>query len=446
MAVKSKTQVQALFTAMVDLLEDSEIWLDGTFMTEVEAIYDAIAAGDQQEEDAAQISALAAVIAGGEALYGKIVALFRTLHPTVGRYAGSANLKDRAVNWNALHEKLIGDSESVKSRGLTKFTSWSAGGSNVGDGAFVVFNTDIDATALDISHIETITLLCTAQGTESGIASDGGQFAVNGEDAGERDWSEGGSGKGMANAYRRAHGAGVNDWHAKVKTLGVGKTLNSVGGSASSGNLNRNADWEGTVQASNVAQWDIESGGSNLSADTTTPWKGTQSLKATGDFVISQSLEGRAGIRTGQAYRLDAPGWIHANVSGADVTIKVKDDDTDHATITQDFTSLTDATWTDLTGVSFVLPDAIGENLRVEIELSNYTGSDHILIGDTILQEMTLVDEGRAVAIRTGQTNWRKGDTATGATTSTDAGEKQKALNRHESRWLEHASSAVGGW
>lgn len=453
MAVKSKAQVQTLKSSVVTLLEDAETWLSGTFTTDTNAIDGAISAGDAQPEDTAQKAALAAAILAGESLYNAVAALFRSLHPTFGRYAGSINLGSQEKNLQALHDKLITDVESTTSRGLTKFASWTPG-TNEGDGAFIVRNTDVNGTSMDISRIETLTLTCAKADTETGVPTGGGEFTVEGGSKADHKWDEGGSGETLG--YNQAqHGLSVNDWHRSVLKLRGGARLKSVGGASATGNFFDNGDFESALGsgATKIVGYDIVTGESALSLETTeaNAAKGLQSLRANGNFNMTQDLVGKTGIRELQPYHLTGYILANANVTAGTVTLKIMSDvgipavETTHATVTQDTTGLTDDTWTRLTGATFLLPTSVGENLRLEVELTGYTGTDYVKFDEFVLAPLRLY-AGRAMAIISGLVNWRVGDSATGVTTSTDAGTFQKALNRHHQRWVEHAGTPVGGW
>ena len=199
------------------------------------------------------------------------------------------------------------------------------------------------------------------------------------------------------------------------------------------------------MAATSVANWTISSGAANLSAETTAPIKGSQSLKASGDFLMYQLLSTNT-IKTGTINFIEF--WVNGTSGATDLTgtltFKIKDDSTTHATITVDLSTLTEDTDTKAAYVGFVLPKAVGENLRAEIELASLGGTSPSIFVDLFyLVSGVIVDGGRAVAITTGQTPHALGDTATGATTTADSGLIQTWLNEDQSFHFEHAGTAV---
>lgn len=448
MAVKSKAQVQALAAAMAALDDAARTWLAGTFTTDVQAVTDAIAAGDDQPEDADQNDAVKAVLAAGDALMSAIGALFKTLHPTLGRYASSPNLKDRERNWAAFHDKLTTDAEAITSSGASKFSSWSAG-SNQGNGDFVVHNTDPAALAMDCSHVETLKLRCTKDSSVAGVIPGAEVFELTGGAAGDQKWEEGGSAGGT---YKHTHGFSVNDWAADQPKIDTGGTLKSVGDSTAAGNLIA-GDYEATFGSGTgkIPGWTITAGDSLISADTTNHLKGSQCMAASGNFtkyfpLTTSGGGGISGIGTLRAYALRAHIQRRAGVTGGTATVKVLDDSATHVTLTQDIATLVDNTWTKMAPTAFVLPRTVGKNLRVEVQVASHAGSGNVLFDCVILAPLMLHDSGRCIGILAGTTaDWRINDTATGETTGTKAG-FQRCINVWEGRYVKHAGTPVGSW
>lgn len=305
--------------------------------------------------------------------------------------------------------------------------------SNTGNGTFCLLNTDPQGLSLDISHVETITLRCTST-TQAGRET----FTITGDTPAARPWQDGGS--GTSATYKPTLGNASNGFSSSQPI--AEQTVQSIDGQ--NGNLLNNGGFEATV-GTGVNKigggWVIESGDSNLTTSTTA-LKGSQSLKATGNFKMYQKLNTKAQAL--QAYALEAWIYVHASVTAGTVTFKVKDDTTTHAsfTITCDTTTLTDATWTKLAYTAGILPRTVGANLRVEIELSGYSGSNEVLIDELKFAPMALLDGGRAIAILGGSTNWQKNDCATGTTTCTNAGTREERLNRHHGVYLKHGAGS----
>lgn len=304
--------------------------------------------------------------------------------------------------------------------------------SNTGNGTFAVLNTDPQGLSIDISHIETMTLRCTST-QQAGRE----RFTMSGASVATRPWKDGGSGEGSAHAP--VQGSAVNGFSADLANA---REIQSVDGQ--NGNILTNGGFEATVGSgtTKITGWTISSGDSNLTTGTAVYYKGLQALKATGNFTMYQLIGTK--VTSLRPYALEAIVHVHASMTAGTVTLKVKDDTTTHASFTQscDTTTLTDATWTKLTYTAAVLPKTIGKNLRVEIELTGYAGSEYLLIDEVKLAPMALMDGGRAVAIFGGSTNWQLNDCATGATTCTNGGTRQRNLNRHQGKYVKHGAGS----
>lgn len=310
--------------------------------------------------------------------------------------------------------------------------------SNRGNGTFCVLNTDPQGLQLDISHVETLTLRCTAA-EGSGAQAGSEVFSIEGASGATRNWKDGGSGRG--GQYAPTQGLAVNGASADQKP--ASGTIVSLDG-ASQLNLVQNGSFESTFSSGTgiVPNW-VTAEYAVLSAETTLVVKGSQSLKATGNFTIYNLLKARVGAL--RAYALEAWVYVHASMTAGTLTFKVKDDDTTHSsfTITCDTTTLANATWTKLPYTAAWLPRTIGKNLRVEIELTGYAGSQYVLVDEVKLIPLLLLDGGRAVGVMGGSRNWQLNDCATGATTSANTGTRQERLNRHHKVAIRHAGSAT---
>jgi len=442
---KSKAQVRTLIQESARFVDGSETYLAGTFTTNLNSLSVAIAAGDDEPEDAEMEAALDAVVAAAVALRAAHRDCFRAIHKTLGRYGAAPSLDDLKGNLAAFHDKLHADTEEFESRGLSKFSSWSAGGSNVGTGTFMYYGSDPDGQALDISHVETLTLLCKGD-------------QQDGESRGAERWQLKGATRESANYLTPKSGldAGYDDiilggtkgWNPDQPVVAVGSEFNSVAWGEGNGNLIAAGDFAGTGTTDEpTAGWTNESGAANLSYETTNVLKqnvaeNKQSLKAVGNFKISQSLAGKAGVQARRAYGAEFYCRVDANVTAGTATLKIIDDSTTHCTVSIDTTTLTNDTWTKIPYVAFVLPTSIGNNLRAEIELASYAGSDEVLIDGVVLAPLALMDGGRAGAITEGVTDWRRNDTATGATTSADTGNLQRRMNTEFECYVRHAGTS----
>lgn len=455
MAVKTEAQVRTLVRALsVDLLDNLRTYCNGDFTTDINAVTTAIAAGDDQPEDATQTAAVNTLIASLRATYEAALALCRSVHPSLGRLASSDNLGRINSNMQAFTDWLETNSKSVDSRGFTRFSSWSADGSNVGDGTFVVLNTDPSGETIDISHIETLTLECVND-AQTGNAREGAeQFLVYGEALADYPWEEGGSGRTQGASYRLPRGQSLRTFDTRQAQARTGQVIDSIGFAQTAGNIAANGNIESglnNTSANNAPTgWTYVSGGLTLTLETSNFFRGTQSLAIPGDGAWYYDLTGR--VRALTAYAIQVYVRVPAGVTAGNVILKVKDDSTDHATITVDTTGLANDTWTkgSSTGAPFIMPsraDTSGTGLRLELSTTSYAGSGNILVDGIQLVPLTLVD-GRAVGILQGATDWTNGDKATGQTTVSEAGSIQRMFNEAFGRsgfrgYVEHASTGT---
>lgn len=436
----NKAQTLTLLQAMVDVRQNLRAYLAGDFSTDINALSTAIAAGDDEPETVRQRDAMQAMIAAAEGFWDSTAEGLRAVALSLGRYAGSPNLSDPETCLAYFNQKLVDDSEAIVSRGLTKFSSLSAGGSNVGDGGAVVHDSDPSGTAPDVSHIETLTFECVKSSFE-GAPIGKEQFVIRGQDLGGYAWEERGS--AAVGVHQWTLGLTDEDHASEQPRAGHGETLLAKGWARSAGNIVRNGDFaaaEGT-STTKIANHTITSNPSNVARNTTTYLLAASggSLAFSGNAVLDHDLD---RIDTRCSYTLAAWTRVDAAVTAGTITIKVKDDSTTHATITVDTTGLTNDTWTKATEVKFMLPQNVGANLRVEIEMASYAGSGNAYVGAYGLFKNTLVD-GRGICIIQGQTPWRRGDVFTGATTVSETGKISRELGGVFRRSVKHAGSAT---
>lgn len=447
MAIKVKADVQALLKAGTDWVDVVETFLGGDYTTKRDAFTLAVATADDVPEDAEMLASAADVDDAAAGLRSALRDVFRSMHKTFGRYGGNANLNELLSNMESFHTKLIDDSESIESRGLTKFSSWTITGT--GNGFAGILNTDPQGTQLDISHVDTLTFTCERDQTD-GRTRGAELFRLKGGTGPAHNWIDGAI--GLDNSYDEPFFGGANLFDSGTPIVAAGQTLASVAAAAggATGNLIAAGDFAGTApSATAVAGWDTDSG--SVSYETTNVLKqnaaGTaQSLKATANFKISQKLLTGTRPVALRPYFLSTFARRNTGVSAGTLTVKIIDDSGTRATITQDLTGFTVDVWTKTTPVAFVLPATLGNNLRVEIELASYAGANEVLVDHVTLSPMHLVDAGRAIAIHEGVTDWRKTDTITGATTDAATGKNQKRFNTEMGIYIEHAATAVGGW
>ena len=439
----TKAQTLSLLQAAVDFRQVLRAFLVGDFTTKMNALSSAIDAGDDTPETAAQKDALDSLWASAEALWSDTSPLMDAMATSLGRYAGSPQLGSVQHNIAYFHAQLHADSEAIVSRGLTKFSSWTADGSNAGNGDFVVHNNDIEGQSMDVSHIETLTLRCT-RSEQEGATRGAETFTVKGSDAGRRQYEEQGS--QTTGGYQWTMGLVDEDWATGDRsqpTANVGSTIIAAGVSRNAGNILFNGDFAAALGSGStkIGSYTIDAGEANVALNDATAAFGSQSLQLTGNAKLRQLLD-RSG--TGRMFALQAYGQRAETVTDGELTIKVLDDDTTHATITVDVSSsgITHSTWTKGGVQAFALPASVGANLRVEIELAAYDGSGNVLVDGVMLVPLTLID-GRGIGIIQGITPWRRNDRATGATTVSETGKIQREINQAFGRYLRHAGSAT---
>lgn len=442
MAEKSKAQVLTVMQSDVDLMEKMETFLAGGFTTAMDVCSTANEAGDDVPEDPKRSDALKALRNAATSFWRAAESYYRTNAPVFGRFAGSTNLNNEATNFEAFHDKLIADAESIEQRELTKFSSMSAGGSNVGNGTVFVHTTDAAGTEMDISHSDTLTITCTGDQLDSGVSAEAERFQLKGTAVSDRVWDEDGAGD-AGNSYDLVPSQAENKVSSVRRIWATGATVTSVGATANGGNILVNGDFETWPGTTNPGTWVVDSG--TVNQETTNPAKGDNSLNASGNFKISQAIASKPAVASLQAYGIQIYVRVEAAVSAGIVTMKVIDDSTTHATLTVDTTAIANDTWVKgaANGVTLVLPKGIGENLRIEIELASYGGSGIVLIDLAILSQLFQADGGRFLGLAAGLVDWKRGDVFTGVTTSTDDGKTQKWHNRIYQRWWEHAAAAV---
>lgn len=443
---KSKAQVLAVMQESKDYLDACRTFFSGDYLTAYQALSAALAAGDDEPEDAVQRAALRDSLDSAISAYEAVKAAVYEIHATLGRYGESEDLNDVDLNLQRFSEKIEADSEAVKSRGFTKFSSWSAGGSNVGDGAFVVLNTDRGGDLLDYSHVETVTIECIADSTTGVFPTGAEQFIVYGEAIGDFPWDASGAGSGRGGEgddYAPPWGVTLDDFGPglNARSLRAGLAFQAVGASQEAGNLVANGNCAQGLTGSGSSNtlaggWSRASSGGGsgtLELETTNQLKGTQSLKTDADFKltfpITRENTNGVGADEGTPYALYVWARCNSSLTDGDVILRLIDDSTTHATLTFDLTGITDDTWTGATPVTVIMPGNPGANLRVELEVDNLAGTGAEVLIDNIMCVPLYHYDGRTFAVLEGQTSWRVADSATGQTTVSEAGAIQRMVN-----------------
>lgn len=452
MADKTESQVLAQLQDYVGLLLVVRDFLEGPFELALENIADELAVADEQAETAIQSQALAQVRQQGAALFNQVLSFCQTLHPTLGRLAGAPNpLGVGAANIAKLNDYLVGATKHVKSRGLT-FAAWTAGGSNVGTGSVIRLVTDLNGEQMDCAHPDAALRLRCIQSAGPGVSEGQEPFDLIGSAIGWpwEDANLGGAGRG----YTPSWGYGIKEFSGQQGQ--INSSENAVVIRAMSGGSNNNLIQNGNCEAAALAASGNDkfsgvtfvSGATNVALNETSPIHGDQDFKITGNCKFYFPLRARA-IRPKTAI---AFGAILKRIEGddmdLDITLKIIDDSSTHKTITLDETGLT-ANAIDANYDAVVLPANIGENLRLEIEVTNFTAStpatDYLLIDEFIVGQMFALDGGQCILPVAGVTPFKQDDLFTSSVTSTDAGLLQYFFNRVFGRYLTHEGTA-GTW
>ncbi|MCP4549240.1 MAG: hypothetical protein GY835_22535 [bacterium] len=466
MAVKSKAQVLALLQETVELLDDTRTYMAGEFTTNLEAVNTAIDGGDTEPEDQNQVDAVEGVREAGEGLMAAIRLLFKAIVPTLGRYASSPDLFSEPINIAAFSDKLDSDSEAVLSANYSKFTSFTMSGSGNGaDGGTVfVHNTDPDGIQADISAVETLTLKCTKDESHSGIVSGAEEWTLEGGAEADHSWLwPGGSGRSGGGQHRDADLSALNyttnRFHPAQPVLLVGGTLQCTSASANRNNKVLNGGFTrsfGSGTTDKINDWTLSGDHALVLAEETVVMRGDQcaviTAGANGDettVTFTQTLLTR--VHSGVAYGLQGWGRIGANIddaAGGSITLKIKDADTDHLTLTiANVGAWTDDTWTKFaTASNTVIIPASAKDLSVEIVVTDlqHDGTlDYLYLDEIQIVELKRTDGGRAIGIAAGSVDWSLDSKGTGATTGGTTGKIQQAFVECCDTYIKHAGSAV---
>lgn len=442
MAVKTEAQIIDIGQAILPVHDSFLTYLTGTLEGQINTLETAIDTADKEPGDEVVRESLKALITAMEGAYQATLNLWSSWHVHLGRLSGSSDLTSKTANLNAHFDYIVANSKAYLSRGNSKFSSLSAGGSNVGNGTFCVYNLDPQAISMDYTHIETLTLLCKKDQFSS--VSEGAEaFELIGAARGTFGWSVHGSGKGKAYGYD--YGDAVKDFGPDQPKEQTGGFLISSHETNEAKNLIKNGGFEQTFAASGtskVPQWTISAGDTLVSQNSTSAISGNYDMTwAEGLVTMYQNLE--SVMKAKSVYFIE----IYLKVTGTSptgtFTYKIKDDSTTHATISKDVSTLVLNTVTKLTYVGFILPQNVGDNLRAELECTLGGAGTNVLYIDKVQCTKGFMVDGRALAVFSGITPWRLFDTATGASTTTDTGKMQRLWNIAEQRYMPHADPAV---
>ena len=431
MAARDLADNLAMLRALRDLRDDLRAEIPG-FLTLIAAIRTQAIVDDDVEENNEFLAACEAMESALDDLWNA-QSEFRT--PTgkmLGRYSSSSDMQNHERNLAAFQDKLVADSDAFDDRGLTKFSSWSAGGSNVGNGTAMVYNID-PAFGGDISHVETLTAECKDVDGQA-------EFQIRGAARGDFAYLEGGSSVG--NAYGiPTPGLGKQSPGLDQRTLGAGEPIESAGDEASEGNLLNDGSFENaTLISTTDSNW-VRTG-SVAEINTSSPILGLADLIFDGNDTVTQEIPDV--LRPGRIYALEFWTKKVGTVNAGTTVVKLTDGSTDHITISVTNSA---ATGTQKQPYGTVrLPDSAKLDLmEVTIVEASIAGGGTMQVDGVKLVELAIIDGGRAVAFTDGTTAWARNDVFTGATSGGTDGTLQRQNNELLGRGFE-ADGTPADW
>lgn len=432
MAARDQSDVLALLQAVRNLRDDLRAEIPGFLaliaLIRVQAIVD-----DDVEENSEILDWCDDMEDACDDLWNAQGGVAAALAKVLGRYGGSADLSDFNRNLAAFQDQLIADSDEFEVRGLTKFTAWSAGGSNVGTGTAMVYNID-PAYGGDISHVETLTAEC--------VESEPGEqaiFKIRGAKRGDFAYFEGGSSVGGAYGMPTP-GVGKQSPGVGQESINTGEEITSIGDESSEGNLLEDGSFEAaTLVSTTDSNWVNSSG--TPAINTSSPISGSQDLifdNANG--AVYQDVSSK--VKAGRIYALEFWTKKVGTVSAGTTVVKLTDGSTDHITIS---VTNSGASGTEKQAYGTVrIPDSADlANMKVTITEASISGGGSMQVDLVKLVELKILDGGRAVAFTDGVVDWARNDVFTGATTGGTTGTLQRQNNELFGRGFEADTTAT---
>lgn len=432
MANRDITDNLAMLRALRDLRDDLRAEIPG-FLTLIWAIRVQAIVDDDVEENAEFLAACDQIEAALNTLWDAQDAFRTPTAKMLGRYASCADLSDEDRCLAAFNDKLVADSDEFEVRGFTKFSAWVAGGSNVGDGTAMVHNID-PAFGGDVSHVETKTLKCVKSYPEV----DQAVFEVEGAQAGDYSYIEGGSSRGLGYPGPTA-GVGSNAPGAGASIRQTGDEIASVGVEASQGNLVVDGGFEAATLDSNDVNWTLDSGAAAI--NTSSPIAGSNDLKFAADGQVSQDLSGK--IFPGRIYGLEFRTKKSGTVSAGTTTVRLYDGATAHLSIAVTNSA---ASGTEKQPYATVRIPATAkcDSMTLQIIEASIAGGGTMEVDNIILRELDVVDGGQAFGVTDGLVGWKaQNDVFTGATTGGTDGTLQRQNNELFGRGFEADATAT---
>lgn len=435
MADRDITDVLTMLRALRDYRDDLRAEIPG-FVTLLEAIENAAVTDEPNEENDLFLDAVKAQKDALNALWEAQAEFATATAMMLGRYAGSPDLSDFDRNLAAFNDKLVADSDEFEIRNLSKFSAWSAGGSNVGNGTAFVHNID-PAFGGDISHVETKTARCV----KSYPDVDRPVFVIEGAARGKFAYLEGGSSVG--NAYNGAPAGIGSNAPGAGQTIGqTGQEIEASGLEESDGNLVIDGGFEAASLDSEDANWTKDSGGNDVTINTSSPIDGDQDLKFAADGQVSQSVAGR--VFPGRVYALEVWHDKDGTVSAGNLVVKLTDGATDHITLTIANSGMSTSAAKATYGTVRIPASAKCDLMEVSIAEASMSGGGTVKVDRVVLRELTILDGGQAIGFADGPTGFKaQNDVFTGAITGGTDGTLQRQNNELLGRGFEADGTAT---
>ena len=451
MAVRTEAETLDLIQAITKLGNQFHTYLTGTAAVDLGALETQIAVGDQVAENPAMTTAMVNFVTQLGTAFESWKALVAASAPALGRLGSCPNLSDLSLNIDYFGKYMVDNSKEIEKRGFVKDTASVVTGSGVGLAAMV--SNDLTGDIIDFGHVEDFTLQCVrdwSDGTPSGRE----EFLIKGEDSGIYPWDEGGS--STDSSYNYPFCLVPTDFSKDQLRNASGGNIKVLGPGSGAGNLIRNGDMEIAISGTGtdkLNQWDITTGDTTITEESTDPINGAISLDASANFTMEQNLS-QSRVKSGAFYQMGIKIERKSSATGT-VTVKLMDRDagTTHGTLTVDVSTLSNDTPVVSTHVPFFVPKS-AKDLKVVVELASLAVGtitfDDVMLGQATLVNgyvIGLVDGTTQDANQDAQGRFKRGDTFVIQTTSAEGGSTQKYFaNMALGRYFRSDVAATADW
>lgn len=464
MAAKTASQALSQFQSYVAMFRIIDDFLE-TLDIQKDLIDTEIATGDSNYITEIQQGAMQNLMSAASNFYGTANSSLRSVVLTLAELAGSPSPGvDPHADLAFLNDYFVTNTLAVPTRGFTKNT-WTAGGSNTGDGRILQLKTDFLTQDIDCAHPEDSYRMRVLSSASGGVREGQEPFEIIGTKA-SRAWED--NGVGNQALYTPPMGKGFNEIASdqlRVSGLGLGNiALRSMAGNSPQNLQGTNGAFETAVSGTGVDKYTgftFISGETNASEETTAPLVGDQSMKIDGNMVFYSLLNtSRLFPKTAIAFGALVKKVISSSTLTGTLTMVLRsggDKDsaasgTAHKTITVTIGSLTDNTTT-ASDETFILPAVLGADPRIEYTVTSYSDgsgtSNSLLLDEFYTAQMYQLDMGQFILPVRGATPWELDDRWTSSVVDLKAlsddgiGWNQEFLNRLFGRYLRHSAAGT---